>query len=39
VAEGRVADVVPERDRLGQLLVEPERLGDGRSDLRDLEGV
>ena len=39
VAERRVAEVVAERDRLGQVLVEPQRARDRARDLRDLERV
>ena len=39
VAERRVAEVVAERDRLGQLFVQPQHLGDRPRDLRDLERV
>ena len=39
VAERRVPEVVAERDRLGQLLVQPQHLGDAARDLRDLERV
>ena len=39
VAERRVAEVVPERDRFGQLFVQAQHLGDGARDLRDLERV
>ena len=39
VAERRVAEVVPEPDRLGQVLVEPERPGDGARDPARLERV
>ena len=39
VAERRVAQVVPERDRFGQLLVQVQHLGDGPRDLRHLERV
>ena len=39
VAERRVAEVVAERDRLGELLVQPQHLGDGARDLRHLERV
>ena len=39
MAEGRVTQIVPERDRLGQLFVEAQHLGDAARDLRDLEGV
>ena len=37
--ERRVAEVVAERNRFGQLLVQPQHLGDRPRDLRDLEGV
>ena len=39
VAEGRVTEVVPEPDRLGQVLVEPQRPGYGARDRGHLEGV
>ena len=39
MTERRVAEIVAERDRLGQLLVEPQHLGDAARDLRDLERV
>ena len=39
VAERRVAEIVAERDRLGQLLVQAQHLGDGPRDLRHLERV
>src|SRR5262245_58996441 len=39
MAERRVPEVVTERNRLGQLLVQPQHLGDGARDLRDLERV
>ena len=39
VAERRVAEIVAERDRLGQLLVQAQDLGDGAGDLRHLERV
>ena len=39
VPERRVPEVVAERDGLGQLLVQPEHLGDAARDLRDLERV
>ena len=39
VAERGVAQVVPERDGLGQILVEAERPRDGARDLRHLERV
>ena len=34
-----VAAIVAESDRLGERHVQPQRLGDGASDLGDLEGV
>jgi len=37
VPEGRVPEVVPERDRLGEVLVQPERAGDRAGDARGLE--
>lgn len=37
VSEGSMPEVVPERDRLGQVLVEVERPRDRPRDLRDLE--
>jgi hypothetical protein len=39
VAKGRMADVVPECDRLGQVLVQPQCPRDSPGDLRDLQGV
>jgi hypothetical protein len=39
MAEGRMADIVGEAERFGQVLVEPERAGDGPPDLRDLQAV
>ncbi len=39
VAERRVAEVVAERDRLGQVLVQPERASERPGDLSDLERV
>ena len=39
MAERRVPQVVAERDRLGQLLVQAEHLGDRARDLRHLERV
>ena len=39
VAERRVPQIVPERDGLGQVLVQPERPRDGARDLRHLERV
>src|SRR5215217_3005215 len=37
--ERRMSKVVPERNRLGQLLVEAQHLGDAACDLRNLERV
>ena len=39
MAERRVAEIVAERDRFGQLLVQPQHLRDAARDLRDLERV
>ena len=39
MAEGRMADVVREAQRLGQILVEPQRARDAAPDLRDLDAV
>ena len=39
VAERRVAEIVPERDRLGEVLVQSERAGGAAGDLRDLDRV
>ena len=39
VAERRVPEVVPEPDRLGEVLVEPQRARDGARDLRGLQRV
>ena len=39
VPERRVADVVPEPDRLREVLVQPQRPGDGARDLRRLQRV
>ena len=39
VAEGRMAEVMAERDRLGQVLVQPQGAGDAARDLRDLDRV
>ena len=37
--ERRVAEVVAERDRFGEVVVEPERAGERAGDLRHLDGV
>jgi hypothetical protein len=39
MTEGRMAEIVRERQRLGQILIEAERTGERASDLGDLEGV
>ena len=39
MAEGRVAEIVGERQRLGEILVEPERPGERAGDLRHLDRV
>ena len=39
VAERRVAQIVAETDRLRQILVEPQRAGDGSGKARDLQRV
>ena len=39
VAEGRVAEIVPEADGLGEILVELERAGNRARETRDLERV
>ena len=39
MAERRVADIVREAQRLGQILVEPQRARDRAADLRDLDAV
>ena len=39
VPERRVPEIVAERDRLGELLVQPQHLGDRARDLRHLERV
>ena len=39
VAERRVAEIVAERDRLGELFVQPQHLGDCPGNLRHLERV
>ena len=39
VSERRVAEVMPEADGLGKVLVEVQGTGDGSGDLGDLQGV
>ena len=39
VPERRVAEIVPERDGLGQVLVQPQRAGDRARDVADVERV
>ena len=39
MAERRVAEIVGERQRFGEVLVEPQRAGESAGNLRDLERV
>ena len=39
MAEGRVPQIVPQRDRLGKVLVEGKAAGDRSRDLRDVQRV
>ena len=39
MAERRVAEIVAERDRFGEVVVEPQRPGQRAGDLRHLDGV
>src|SRR5687767_8082859 len=39
VAEWRMTEIVAERDRLGELFMQLQHLGDRAGDLRDLQGV
>ena len=39
VAEGRMADVVDQRQRFGEIGIEFQSAGDGAGNLRDFEGV
>jgi len=39
MAERRVAEIVRQRERLAQILVEPERTGERASDLLHFEGM
>ena len=39
MAERRVADIVRQAQRLGQILVQPQRARDGAADLRDFDAV
>ena len=39
VSEGRVSEVVGQRNRFRQILVHPERPGNRASDLRDFQRV
>jgi hypothetical protein len=39
VTEWRVPQIVAQRNGFGELFVEPQHLGDGARDLRDLERV
>ena len=37
MTERRMAEIVGQRQRLGEVLVDPKRAGDGAGDLRDFE--
>ena len=39
MAEGRVAQIMRERQRLGQILIQPQMPCDAARDLRDLQAV
>ena len=39
MAERRMAEIVGQRQRLGEILVEAQQAGDGAGDLRHLQGV
>ena len=39
VGERRMADVVHQRERFGQVFIQPEHTGHGAGDLRDLDRV
>ena len=39
MAERRVAEIVAERDRFGEIVVEPKRPGERARDLRHLDGM
>ena len=39
MAEGRVAEIMDQRDGLGEILVEPQSPGEGAGDLRHLDRV
>ena len=39
MAEGRMAEIMRKAQRLGQILVQPQRAGDHPPDLRDFEAV
>jgi hypothetical protein len=39
MAEGRMADIVRQAQRFGQIFVEPESARDAAADLRDLDAV
>jgi hypothetical protein len=39
VCEGWMTDIVGERERLGEVLVQRQRNGNGTGDLRDFNGV
>ena len=37
MTEGRVPEIVRQSDRLDQILIQPQRAGNGAPQLRDLE--
>jgi hypothetical protein len=39
MTEWRMTEIVPKRDRLGEILVEPERAGERARDLSDLQSM
>jgi hypothetical protein len=39
MAEGRMSQVMPKGNGLGQILIEPEGFGDRPGNLRDFEGM
>ena len=39
VAERRMADIVDQRERFGEIGIQMQRAGNGAGDLRDFEGV
>jgi hypothetical protein len=39
MAERRMAEIVGEGDRLGEIFIQPQRASDGAADQSDLDGV